>query len=121
MMKCMLFIHKILKEDKDSMISTVFKALKEDSRRGDFVHLTTKEKVDLDIDLSNDEIESMSQWMWKRFLNNKIKFAAFQNLTKENSKKEKTMGHFISCDNYEDRLVIGSFLEKRNKEDTGDN
>ena len=86
----MLFLHYILKEDKDSMISKVFNALKEDSRRGDFVDLTTKDKVDLEIDLTNDEIESMSQWMWKRFLNNKIKVAAFENLKEENSTKEKT-------------------------------
>ena len=52
--------------------------------------LTTKDKVDLEIDLTNDEIESMSQWMWKRFLNNKIKVAAFENLKEENSTKEKT-------------------------------
>ena len=90
MKKRLLFLHYILKEDKDSMISKVFKALKEDSRRGDFVHLKTKDKVDLEMDLSNDEIKSMSQWMWKRFLNNKIKLAAFQNLTEENSTKEKT-------------------------------
>ena len=67
MKKRMLFLHYILKEDKDSIISKVFKALKEDSRRGYFVNLATKDKVDLEIDLTNDENESMSQWMWNRF------------------------------------------------------
>ena len=61
----------------------VFQALKEDSRKGDFVNLTYK-------DLSNEEIEGMSQWMWKKLYNTKTKQAALKHLQIKNSTKEKT-------------------------------
>ena len=66
MKKRMLFLHYILKENKESMIHKVFKALNEDSRKGDFIDLTNKDKLDLNIDLTNIEIESISKWSWKK-------------------------------------------------------
>ena len=72
------------------MIHKVFKALNEDSRKGDFIDLTNKDKLDLNIDLTNIEIESISKWSWKKYLKDKVKSAAFTYLVEENLQKEKT-------------------------------
>ena len=50
------------------MLHRVFTALNEDSRRGDFVFLTNKDRNDLDIDLTNQEIEIMSKLSWKKLI-----------------------------------------------------
>ena len=71
------------------MIQQVIKALNEDSKKGDFVNLTNKDRTELEIDLSNEEIEGMSQYMWKRYINNKTKDAALKYLNEENNTKEK--------------------------------
>ena len=47
------------------------------------------------MDLSNDEIESMSNWMWEKYIKNKIKIAVLKNLTEENSTKEKNLEYHI--------------------------
>ena len=58
MKKRLTFLHYILNESMESMISKVFSALKEDSRRGDFVYLTNQDRKELHITLSNEETRS---------------------------------------------------------------
>ena len=106
MKKRMLFLQYILKEDKDSMIYNVFKALNEDSRKGDFVDLVNRDRNELKIDLLNEEIEKMSVWMWKKLVNSKVKEAAFEYLTEENNSKEKTKDINFS------ELKMSEYLEK---------
>ena len=43
------------------MIRQVFEALKSESRFGDFIYLTNRDKVDLDIVLKEEEIQELSQ------------------------------------------------------------
>ena len=43
------------------MLHQVFTALNEDSRRGDFICLTNKDRNDLDIDLTSQEIKISSK------------------------------------------------------------
>ena len=68
----------------------MFTALNEDSRRGNFVFLTNKDRSDLDIDLKNHEIEIMSELSWKKLIKEQVNRAAFNYLKEENLKKEKT-------------------------------
>ena len=51
MKKRLLFLHYILRENKDSMLYKVFIALNEDSRKGDFVDMVKKDKTDLKLTL----------------------------------------------------------------------
>ena len=64
MKKRLTFLHYILNESMEYMISKVFSALKEDSRRGDFVYLTNQDRKELNITLSNEEIKSISYIAW---------------------------------------------------------
>ena len=66
-----MFLQYILKESTESLISQVFTALKEDSRKGDFVQLTNTDRKDLEIELNDMEIKSMSKWSRKKLLKEK--------------------------------------------------
>lgn len=68
MQKMLMFLQYILKESTDSMIRKVFDALKEDSRKGDFIYLTTCDKQTLNIQYSDTDIQNMSKWCWKKVL-----------------------------------------------------
>ena len=70
------------------MINQVFQAQQEDSRKGDFVYLTSKDREELEIDLSNEDIEGMSQWMWKKLVNKETKIEALKHLQLENSTRD---------------------------------
>ena len=72
------------------MIKQVFQALNEDSRKGDFVNLKNKDRIDSEIDLTNDKIEGMSQYMWKKYIKNKSNDAALKYIKEENITKKKT-------------------------------
>ena len=50
------------------MLYKVFIALNEDSRKGDFVDLIKKDKMELKIDITNEVIENMSVWLWKKLI-----------------------------------------------------
>ena len=55
------FLKYILNESKDTMIRQVYEALKVDSKKGDFFSLVTKDTRDLEISLSEEEIQSCSK------------------------------------------------------------
>ena len=88
--KRLAFLHYILNESMESLISKVFSALKEDCRRGDFVYQTNQDREKLNIILSNEEIKNISYLKWKDYINMKVKLAALDELNLENSTKEKT-------------------------------
>ena len=44
------------------MLEQVFNALKNDSKKGDFVELTDKDRNSLNIDMTNEEIKVLSIW-----------------------------------------------------------
>ena len=86
----MQFLHHILTESTDKLIRQVFDVLSEESRKGDFVYLTNCDREELEIDLSNEEIASISKWSWKKYLKEKTSKAAFKFLVEDNNTKEKT-------------------------------
>ena len=55
----------------------------------DFVNLIGKDKEELDIHLSEEEIISIAKWCFRKQIKEKLKFAAFSYLVNENSKREK--------------------------------
>ena len=53
------------------MVRQVFIALKEDSRKGDFKELTDKDRIELEIELEDEEIEVISKVSWKKYVKKK--------------------------------------------------
>ena len=105
----MQFLHYILNESGESMIKRVYITLKEDSRKGDFICETNIDKIALDIDLSDEEIQIISKGVWKNYLDKKIKEAAFMYLFEENFNKENNNKDIIL-----ESLDMSSYL-KTNK------
>ena len=44
------------------MLSKVFRLVHTDSRKGDIIDLSKKDKTELEIIMTNDEVEAMSKW-----------------------------------------------------------
>ena len=88
--KHLQFLYFILNESTDSIIRQVYDALNEDSRKGDFISLINCDKIDLKIDLTDDEISLISKYSWKKYVKEKVNIAAFNYLVTENELKEKT-------------------------------
>ena len=84
------FLHYILNESMESLVKQVYIALKEDSRKGDFVSLINADKKDFEIELTDEEIEVVPRHTWKQFIKKKVKQLALKSLTEENNNKEKT-------------------------------
>ena len=68
----------------------VYDTLKKDSRNEDFVALVESDKKALQIEITDEDITSVSKYSWKKYLKEKTKDAAFVYLMQENSSKEKT-------------------------------
>ena len=71
------FLHHILNEPTDSMISEVYSALKEDSRKGDFYQLVQKDLKDLNIEMTDSDIKNHKKSQWKMYVKEQVKNAAF--------------------------------------------
>ena len=91
MLKLLQFLHYFIKQDKESMLGKVFRVLQADSRKGDFVDISSRDKTELDIVMTDEEIEAMSKLQWKQLNKQKTMFAAFIYLYEENQSKEKNV------------------------------
>ena len=80
----------ILNEDMSSMIRQVYETLKLDSRKGDFVYLIKQDMEDLDLDLTEEEIQICTKIQWNKFIHERVKYFALFSLTEENKHKSKT-------------------------------
>ena len=58
------------------MIKQVYETLKAYSRKGDFVHLTKQDIKDLDIDLTEEDIQLCTKNTMENSINKKAKFFA---------------------------------------------
>ena len=73
----------------ESLVKQVYEVQQLDTIKVDFVSLVNADKEDLEINLSDDEIQDLSKHTWKKYVKEKIKYFAHQYLVKENSAKEK--------------------------------
>ena len=106
MSKRLKYLRYILNESITTTLRKVYETLKLDSRKGDFIDLVKKDLQTLEIEESEEEIKSYSEYRWKKLVNKKIKLLAFSNLVKENATKEKT--NEIKFD----ELKLSEYLQK---------
>ena len=83
------FLRYILNEDMISMIRQHYETLKLDSRKGDFLYLIKQDLEDLDLDLTEEEIQICTKIQWKKFMNESVKDFALFSLTEEQKQKLK--------------------------------
>ena len=87
--KRLKFLKYILDENTWTMIRQVYEALKEDSRKGDFVDLVKKDLEEVNIDFTEEKIMHIKRLDWKKYVHEKVKDAAFNYLIKKNCGKNK--------------------------------
>ena len=80
MKKKIIFLQYILKQDKSSMIYQVLKATWENPIKNDFVKTCKEYLATLEINLSFQEIEEMSQWSFKKMVKEKTEAAGLKYL-----------------------------------------
>ena len=73
MKRKILYLQYILKQDKSSMIFQVLNATSDNPIKNDFVQTCKTYLDELDIKLSFQEIEAMSQWTFKKLVKEKTK------------------------------------------------
>ena len=110
MKKRLNFLKYILNEDMSTMIRQVYETLKTDSRKGDFVNLIKQDMEELDIVITDEEIQSVTKVQWKKYIHEEVESLALKSLTEENSQKSKTK-HIQF-----DQLSMSKYLE--NNENT---
>ena len=104
MTKRLNFLKYILCESTITMIRQVYDVLKQESRKGDFVNLVQKDLNEINLKMSDEEIQTLSNGKWKAMVKQKVKQAAFQHLFSESSSKEKTK--HIVFDHFEMRKYL---------------
>ena len=107
--KRMIFLHYILNESIDCMIRQVFTALKEDSRKGDFIFMSNNDRIELEINKTDEKIAEITKYCWKKYVKERVKSSALTNLCIENSKKEKTQNIWF------DKLEMSKYLQENKR------
>ena len=77
------------------MMRNVFDALKNDSRKGDFIYLTNQDKIELVIYMEDHEIQLMSKMKWKKYVREQTIMAALKSLVYDNGSKKKTKNYHV--------------------------
>ena len=69
------------------MIRRVYEAFKMDCKNKDCVSLVSQDFTDLEIDMSEEEIQEMSKYDCNKYVHEKVRLKAFRSFTKENLTK----------------------------------
>jgi hypothetical protein len=95
----------ILKKEKSSMVYQVLKATWENPIKNDFVKTCEEYMNTLDIKLSFDEIEEMSQWSLKKLVKAKTEAAGLRYL-QGHIKKQTKASDIVICESKNILLVV---------------
>ena len=80
MKRTVVFLQYILKQEKSSMIYQVLKATLDNPTKNDFGKICKDYLNVLDIKLSFEEIEKLTEWSFKKLVKEKTEKAAFKYL-----------------------------------------
>ena len=89
MMRQMMFLHYILKEDKSSLISRFFYTQAKKPDKNDWVNTILENLEYLEICLDFEQIEMTSQYQFRNVIENEINKKCFDYLIAEKNKKNK--------------------------------
>ena len=109
MKRKIIFLQYILQQEKTSMMYRVFEVTCENPIKNDFVEMCKKYLGVLDINITFDQISTMSTWSFKKLVKQKTHEAAFKYLIEEKSKQSKILNV-----KYEE-LKIQEYLLEGNK------
>ena len=97
------FLHYILSDKEDSLLSNVFRAQCGNPVKGDWVHTIKKDLEELEINLSFEEIKANTKEQFKRVVKEHVNEKAFEylkNLQQTHSKAKPIQYEKFSLQNY---------------------
>ena len=83
------YLHNLLNSDNDSISKIVFQQQLKSPIKGDWVNYLKDDLKEFNINLTFEEIGSMSKAKWKDLVKKKVKEASFKSLCKEKEKLSK--------------------------------
>ena len=84
-----MYLHTILKRDKEELIRKVYSAQKEDPLKGDYCKYVSEDLELLELKITDSEIENMSRYQLKQMVKKSARAAAFKYLMKMKAEKSK--------------------------------
>ena len=112
MKRKIIFLQYILQQEKSSMIYQVLKATLDNPIKNDFVNTCKEYLENLDISLSFQEIENMSQWSFKNLVKAKTEAAGFKYLLSQKEKQTKVL-HIEYCELRIQEYFIGGNCNRK--------
>ena len=103
-----MYLHSILQKSPEELVRRVFEAQKADTSPGDFCELVSEDKDILGINMSDQEIGSMSKCKLKKIVKNNTKEAAFKYLQSLKESHSKLDG--LEYSNFEKASYLSSPL-----------
>ena len=88
-----MFLHYILHQAKESLLHRFFSAQKANPSRGDWCLTVEEDLRELDLNLSLDQMEQISEYSLQKLLKVKVDIAALEYLNKEKKSKTKHISH----------------------------
>jgi hypothetical protein len=75
-----MYLHNILQKSSDEIVRKVYEAQKQDTSPGDFYQLVCEDKESIGLNMSDQEMQTMSKEKLRNIVRNKTRQAAFQYL-----------------------------------------
>ena len=91
----LMYLWHILSRDKTELIRRVYETQKISSNVGDWVRLVESDKIELDITMSDEEIQGVSKEMFKTFVKKKVSAKFIQHLNDLKMKHSKSK--YLEC------------------------
>ena len=104
----MMYLWNLLQKSDNELIKKVYNTQIVISTKGDWAESIKKDRKDLEIAATDEEIAKMTKWRFKSIINSAVEKKALEFLNKtanEHSKSKKLMKNKLTCENY--------FLDRR--------
>lgn len=91
----LMYLWHILNRDESELIHRVYKTQKNSHDIGDWVKLIESDKIELDIQVTDDEIQGVSKEIFKNYVKSKVRINHLKFLN--NLKKKHSKSKFLDC------------------------
>ena len=84
-----MFLHHILRLKEGNILREVYEAQKSGPLKGDWAHLIAKDRIQLELNINDDQIKGISKNTFKAMIKKKTEEFAFNELIKDKKTKTK--------------------------------
>ena len=104
----LMYLWHVLSRDRTELISRIYQTQNNQNCTGDWVRLVEADKIELGIDLTDQEIQGVSKNVFKRYVKKKVEISHLRFL--DQLKKKHSKSKYLDCT----ELKIADYLENPN-------